>query len=110
MFPDQLAFAIRDLDRDRSACIFRKEIIDHRAVWRIFASRFVGRQWRVSVKVRANAQRGLRSKQPCAPAGCSCFAVRSDDTARRAGATLPERRDVVEDPEPATMRTHNKIV
>ena len=105
-----MTFAVFDRDRDRTTRIFRKKIIEHRAIWRIFAGRFVRRQRRVSVQVCANAQRRLRFEQPRVRVRCSRFAVRSNDVARRAAATLPERRDVVEDPEPATMRCNHEII
>src|SRR5438132_9521091 len=75
--------------------IFRKEIIDHRTVWRIFAGRFVRWQWRVGVEVRANAQSSLRFKQ---------------EILALVPVELPQRRDVVENPKPATMRRHDEIV
>ena len=95
IFSDQLILAVFDLNRDRTTCIFRKEIIDHRAVWRIFAGRFVRRQRRVGVQVRANAQRGLGFKQ-------QIFAL--------VPVELPQRSNVIEDPKAATMRGHDEIV
>src|SRR5436189_6461020 len=75
--------------------MFRKKIIDHRAIRWIFADRFVWRKRRVGVQVRPNAQRSLRFKQ-------QIFTL--------VPAELSKWRDVVEDPEPATMRRHNEIV
>jgi len=95
IFSDQLAFTVFDLDGYRAARIFGKVIIDHCAVWRIFAGGFVRRQRRVRVQVRANAQRSLRLEQ-------QIFAL--------VPIELPERRDVVENSEPATMRRDNEVV
>src|SRR5262249_26452763 len=95
IFSNRLTFVVFDLDRYGIARTFRKKIIDHRAVWRILAGRFVRRQRRVSVQVRANAQCRLRLKQKIL---------------MLISVELPQRRDVVENPKPAAMRRDDEIV
>ena len=95
IFPDRHAFVVFDLNRYRTDGVFRQEIIKHRPVGRILASRFVRRQRRIGIDVAADAQSCLRFEKQI-----SVLVV----------VELAQRSDVVEDPESASVRRYDEIV
>src|SRR5205085_12402764 len=95
--PDEFTCAVEDFEHDGRARVRLQIVVDDRAVGRVLAHGFFGRERRVRVDVTLNAVGRLRLKEK---------RVRRRD----AFVNLPERRDVVENPEGATVRADDDVV
>ena len=65
--PHHLAARVFDFEGRRARRCRAHVVIDHRALGRVFTSGLVGRQWRITVQVPANAERRLRTEQDGRP-------------------------------------------
>ncbi len=95
--PYQLAGVVGDVDNDRTGSRRVQIEIDHGAVRRILACRFLRRQRGVSVVVAADAVSYLGGEEK----GIGLRDLRDQ---------VPERRDIVENPEGPAVCGHDEVV
>ena len=90
----EMILLVKDFKFDRAFCSVRQVVIDDRSVRRIFPGGKFRWKRRVGIAVPADANRFLRREE-------------MNTFFRELGVHLPQRRDVIENPERAAVRGHN---
>ena len=93
----KLVLTVQNLQRHRAGSGGVEAVINDRAIRRILPRRLLGRQRRIRIHVPADAVGGLRPEEM----------RRRRDYIR---VELPQRRDVVENPERSAVRAHDDVV
>src|SRR5467141_3079378 len=97
ILPHELIVCVENLECHRLFREAREVIIDDGAIGRIFAGGKFRRQWRIGVSVPTETNRFLRCEE-------------MHTFFRDVGVQLPQRRDIIQNPERAAVRGDNKIV
>ena len=95
--PDDIARRVEHVERDFTAWRLREPVVDDHTLRRIERVRYLGREGRVGTDVSSHAVRVSRLEE---------MRRLARDTLRQ----LPQRRDIIQYPEAATVRGDNEIV